>query len=179
DFRSTRNPPAWSPCSCVMTTPSSRVTSSPTSARRLTVSFALRPASTSTRVCPAQMSTAFPVEPLPNTVSLMAETMSDECGVMNEKTQAALYSSLITPHSSLPSYFQSRAVNLEAVEVAESAEGERVGAEELGGDAQQIFGRDPLDARDDLVGRDAATVYDLLSGESARARARRFKPQKD
>jgi hypothetical protein len=44
-------------------------TSAPTSARRRTVSRALRPASTRTRVRPAQMSTALPVEPLPKTVS--------------------------------------------------------------------------------------------------------------
>src|SRR5438105_31990 len=99
--------------------------------------------------------------------------------MLNEKTQAALYSSLITAHSSLASDFQPRAVNLEPVEVAEGAEGERVGAEERGGDAQQVFGRDRFDARDDLVGRDAPPVDDLLARERAGARARGLQAQQD
>jgi hypothetical protein len=40
-------------------------------ARRRAISFALNPASTSTRVLPATINTALPVDPLPRTVSFM------------------------------------------------------------------------------------------------------------
>src|ERR1044071_5514773 len=75
--------------------------------------------------------------------------------------------------------FETGAVNLEAVEVAERAEGEPLGLEVLGGDAEHVFGRDRLDARDDLLGRDAAAVDDLLAGERPGARARRFQAEQD
>src|SRR6266850_4193604 len=58
-----------------MIIPSSRVVSSPTKANRLTVSFALIPASTSTRVSPATISTALPVDPLPRTVNFIYESV--------------------------------------------------------------------------------------------------------
>ena len=73
--------------------------------------------------------------------------------------------------------FESRAVDLEAVEVAERTDGERVRAEELGRDPKHIFGRDALYALDDLLGRDAPAVDDLLPRERARARARRFQTE--
>src|SRR5919112_3769048 len=75
--------------------------------------------------------------------------------------------------------FEARAVYLEAVEVAERADGERVRAEELGRDAQEVSGRDALDALDDLLGGDAPAVDYLLPRERARARARRFQPEQD
>src|ERR1700755_2981300 len=75
--------------------------------------------------------------------------------------------------------FESRAVNLEAVEVAERADGERVRAEEFARDPKHVFGRDALYALNDLLGRDASAVDALLPGERARARARRFQTEKD
>src|SRR6266446_10864132 len=52
--------------------PSSAFGSSPISAIRRTVSRELKPASTKTRVPLATKSTAFPVEPLPSTVSFIS-----------------------------------------------------------------------------------------------------------
>src|SRR5712691_3181970 len=72
-FINTRSPPAWSPCSCVISMPSSAFGSSPISAIRRTVSRELKPASTKTRVPLATKSTALPVEPLPSTVSFIGE----------------------------------------------------------------------------------------------------------
>src|ERR1041384_4096789 len=79
----------------------------------------------------------------------------------------------------LPLYFQPRAINAEAVQVAERTEGERVRGERGTGDALQVVGRDGFEAAEDLVGRDVAAVYDLLARECAGACARRFETQED
>src|SRR5688572_19261569 len=84
-----------------------------------------------------------------------------------------------TYHATLPSNFEARAVDFEAVEVAEGAEGEHVGLEGLGVDTSHVFGRDGLDARDDLLGADAAAVDYLLPRERAGAGARGFEPEQD
>src|SRR6476620_9780300 len=47
-------------------------------AKRRVISFALKPASTSTRVLPATIRTALPVDPLPRTVSFMKRALASK-----------------------------------------------------------------------------------------------------
>src|SRR3954466_2652668 len=106
-----------------MTTPSSRAASSPTSASRRAVSFAESPASTSTRVRPAQMSTALPVEQLPKTVSLISYTRLENMPRAWRLTQTPAREKVLLVQDELRDL-----VTAGDVEVALRVEGERVHA---------------------------------------------------
>src|SRR5713226_5356967 len=68
--------------------PSSALASSPISAIRRAISRVLKPASTKTRVPLATSNTALPVEPLPSTVSFIAELHHKDTKNTRKKTKS-------------------------------------------------------------------------------------------
>src|SRR6266446_991601 len=148
--------------------PSSAFGSSPISAIRRTVSRELKPASTKTRVPLATKSTAFPVEPLPSTVSFIGELHHKDTKNTKKKlnqerrTEESLrhrkhnFLSFLFFVFFVSSWlinsldFQPRTIDGEPVQVTQRAQRQRRRGKAFPGDALDVFPGNCFNAFDDF-----------------------------